>query len=60
MSGNRPTTLERAFALAEAGQSMTEIRNSLKAEGYDQHQLSSPMLVRQLNQRSRKARSLQP
>ena len=60
MPDHRHTALERAFALADSGMLMTEVRKQLKQEGYDQSQLNGPTLVRQLNQRSRKSRESQP
>jgi hypothetical protein len=47
-----PTALERAFALARAGDcpGTNEIRKQLKAEGYATHQLDGPALMRQLRQ----------
>jgi hypothetical protein len=46
----RPTTLERAFALARTGDypGFSEIRSQIRAEGYDVHQLDGPSLARQL------------
>jgi len=44
----RPTTLERAFALADAGKPLAMIREILKREGYDQGHLSSPTIRKQL------------
>lgn len=44
----RPTALERAFALADAGKPLTMIREMLKHEGYDQGHLSSPTIRKQL------------
>lgn len=44
----RPTALERAFALAEAGKPLAVIREMLKHEGYDQVHLSSPTIRKQL------------
>lgn len=48
----RPTTLERAFALARTGDyaSIAEIRAQLKAEGYAAQQLEGPSLLRQLRE----------
>lgn len=57
MTDHRRTALERAFALADSGMPMTEVRKQLKQEGYDQSQLNGRSLVRQLNLRSRKARA---
>jgi len=47
---SRPTTLERAFALAKSGeyQGMADIRLQLKAEGYTLSQLEGRTLTRQL------------
>jgi hypothetical protein len=47
---DRPTLLERAFALAREGATMLEIRNKLRAEGYDNvdFQLQGSELKRQL------------
>ncbi len=50
------SALERAFALADEGKRVTEIRVSLGREGYDQRQLNSPALARQLTGRARAAR----
>jgi hypothetical protein len=46
----RPTTLERAFALARTGAyaGVAEIKAQLKAEGYTLSQLEGPALGRQL------------
>jgi hypothetical protein len=46
----RPTTLERAFALARTGEcaSVSEIKTRLQAEGYAPSQIEGPALVRQL------------
>jgi len=54
-----PTPLERAFALAVTGDyaGVGEIRDQLKAEGYETVQLSGGPLVKQLRgicQRARK------
>jgi hypothetical protein len=48
----RPTTLERAFALARTGdyEGVSKIREQLKAEGYDLLQLAGPTLARQLRE----------
>ena len=54
---HRPTTLERAFALADSALSPKEIGIQLAREGYDEGQISSPTVVRQLLARGRKARS---
>lgn len=45
---DRPTALERAFALADAGKSLAVIRDTLSAEGYDQSHLNSPTVRKQL------------
>jgi hypothetical protein len=52
------TSLERAFALARAGEcaGVSEIRNRLRAEGYRIDQLEGPMLQRQLREICRDAR----
>jgi hypothetical protein len=49
---HRPTTLERAFELARSGAcpGLQDIRQRLKSEGYDPHQIEGPMLVRQLRE----------
>jgi hypothetical protein len=49
---SRPTTLERAFALAHSGRylSVSEIRSQLRSEGYDISQLSGPSLQKQLRE----------
>ena len=44
----RPTTLERAFALADSGRCMSDIRYRLTVEGYDQSELNSLSVRRQL------------
>jgi hypothetical protein len=46
----RPSTLERAFELAESGRfvSVTEIRNRLSAEGFFTAELCGPLLCKQL------------
>ncbi len=48
----RPTELERAFALARSGECATvvDIRRRLAQEGYGVRQLEGPMLLRQLRQ----------
>ena len=53
----RPTALERAFALADAGMPMAVIREMLKREGYDQSPLSSPTIRKQLIARSAAAKA---
>lgn len=53
----RPTTLERAFALAEAGQSLSIIRDTLSREGYDQSHLNSPTIRKQLAARASAAKA---
>ncbi len=53
----RPTALERAFALADAGMPMSVIREMLKHEGYDQGHLSSPTIRKQLIARSAAAKA---
>jgi hypothetical protein len=47
---HRDTAIERAFALAKSGTcaSVSDIRTSLKAEGYDVGQIEGPTLGRQL------------
>jgi hypothetical protein len=48
---DRPSILERAFALAETGRvnSVAEIRTALKSEGYsDQGHLQGPAICKQL------------
>lgn len=47
---NRPTTIERAFQLAQSGQSasLQEIRARLGAEGYSERQIEGPSLIKQL------------
>ncbi len=65
MQSDRPTTLERAFSLAESGayRSKAEIARALWQEGYrldDLAQLSGPTMSKQLRticQTSRAARS---
>ena len=51
----RPTALERAFALAEAGKPLAFIRHTLSREGYDQSHLNSPTIRKQLAIKSAKA-----
>ncbi len=48
----RPTTLERAFALAKSGScaGLEDIRRQLRAEGYALHALEGPTLIRQLRE----------
>jgi hypothetical protein len=41
---NRPTTLERAFELADQGYPTLDIRQILVREGYDQHQVVGSVL----------------
>lgn len=60
----RPTTLERAFALAESGEclSLPEIRARLRREGYDQVEahLAGPAIGRQLRALCDSARAARP
>lgn len=46
-----PTTLERAFALARSGECtcISEVKERLKLEGFDESQIEGPVLIRQLN-----------
>lgn len=53
----RPTALERAFALADAGETLAVIRTVLKHEGYDQGHLSSPAIRKQLIARALAAKA---
>ncbi|MES2474047.1 MAG: hypothetical protein V4601_14535 [Pseudomonadota bacterium] len=53
----KPTALERAFALAEAGKSLAVIRETLSREGYDQSHLNSPTIRKQLIARTAAART---
>ena len=56
----RPTTLERAFALAEGGLCTTlqDVRDKLAAEGYSvDGQLYGPALRKQLAERMKAAKS---
>ncbi len=53
----RPTALERAFALADAGETLAVIRAMLKHEGYDQGHLSSPTIRKQLIARATAAKA---
>ncbi len=53
----RPTALERAFALADAGKSLSVIRDTLRSEGYDQAHLSSPTIRKQLIARTAAAKA---
>lgn len=57
---SRPTTLERAFALADAGKSLSIIRDMLSHEGYDQSHLNSPTIRKQLAARAAAARTTAP
>lgn len=45
------STLERAFELAQAGRcrTVTELRLTLRGEGFDVDQITGPLLLRQLN-----------
>ena len=47
---DRPTALERAFALADTGHflSGSEIKLQLKSEGYSIAQITGPALLRQI------------
>jgi DNA-binding transcriptional MerR regulator len=56
MSVLKPTAIERAFALADSGFSITEIRAALSHEGYDRAHLDSKTLLRQLTERAKKAK----
>jgi hypothetical protein len=48
----RPTTLERAFAVARSGDygRVAEVQAQLKAEGFSLSQLEGPSLARQLRE----------
>jgi hypothetical protein len=52
-----PTSLERAFALADQGLSISYIRQTLKREGYDHYQIYGTVL-RQLNMRAQAANEM--
>jgi hypothetical protein len=60
----RPTTLERAFALAESGEyaSVPELRIRLRSEGYDQvdAHLAGRSISRQLRALCDAARATRP
>ena len=47
---SRPTAVERAFQLAKSGRcrSVTEVRQALSEEGYDDYQIEGKGLVGQL------------
>jgi hypothetical protein len=49
---DHPTILERAFELARTGKysNSCEIRDALKAEGYDSKRIQGPSLQKQLRQ----------
>lgn len=49
-----PTSLERAFALADQGLSIAHIRQTLSREGYDHYQLYGNV-IRQLALRAQAA-----
>jgi hypothetical protein len=51
MSQQTQSTLERAFELASAGgcRTVTELRLTLRSEGFDPDQVTGPLLLRQLN-----------
>jgi hypothetical protein len=53
-----PTALERAFAIARSGRALnvTEIRKTLKREGYVMTQITGASLSRQLHQIIRQSR----
>jgi hypothetical protein len=53
----RPSAIERAFALADIGVAVGDIRIALGREGYDQNYLNSKTLSRQLSERARAARN---
>lgn len=46
----RPTTLERAFELADQGFPIADIRQTLQREGYDAHHVSGAV-AKQLSKR---------
>lgn len=46
----RPTTLERAFELADQGFPISDIRQTLHREGYDAHHISGSV-AKQLSKR---------
>jgi hypothetical protein len=54
----RPTVLERAFDLARAGaeNSVDDIKDRLRREGYGTQQIVGPTLIRQLKDLIRAAR----
>ena len=53
---NGKTTLERAFELADQGFSLKDIREGIKKEGYDHHQLHGTAITIQLGKRILAAR----
>ncbi|RZA17752.1 MAG: hypothetical protein EOP02_21050 [Proteobacteria bacterium] len=56
---NHPTSLERAFALAQSGDCLTvsQIRKRLTAEGYSHTAIEGPSLLRQLREICAKAQA---
>jgi hypothetical protein len=52
----RPSALERAFALADAGLSVPEIRKALAIEGYPPGMVSDSV-AKQLRERQRAAKA---
>lgn len=53
------SSLERAFEMAKSGrcQSVADVRNALKAEGYDARQIEGGVLSKQIRAEIKKARA---
>jgi len=53
------STLERAFEIAKAGkcQSVADVRECLRTEGYDQRQLEGRELAKQIQELIKRARA---
>jgi len=51
--------LERAFEIAKSGEceTVSDIRDRLRAEGYDHRQLEGPVLAKQILEMIRRART---
>jgi hypothetical protein len=52
----RPSALERAFALADTGLPISEIRTVVRREGYNADQLHGNAMSKQLRDRAKAAR----
>jgi hypothetical protein len=55
--GLKPTVVERAFELADAALTVSEIKQQLQAEGFDKTYISGPTLLKELRGRIAAARA---